>query len=270
MLKKLLLPVDFSARSLKAAEHARYLASQSNCEVVLLHVVEPSRKTDPPPAETGLPALKGILCGAAVRTVELTGDPAPTILDYAGHYQPDLVVMPTHGYGVMRRFLLGSVTAKVLHDSEFPVWTGIHGDVEHETAPFKGIGHVVCAVDLGPPSEHAVRWSAQFASAFDAKLTVVHASPQLVPVVGVVHEPEWRAHVLEALQKTMAELLEKAGVVADARLVAGDAPGAVVAALEEAGGDVLVIGRSPHGMLGRLRTAAYAIIRHSSRPVISV
>jgi nucleotide-binding universal stress UspA family protein len=272
MLKKLLVPVDFSARSLKAAEHARYLAQQSGCEIVLLHVNEPSRKTAPETPEAGMPALKGILCGATVRAVDLTGDPAPAILDYAAHYQPDLIVMPTHGYGVLRRFLLGSVTAKVLHDSEFPVWTGVHGEGEGEegVAPFRGIRHVVCAVDLGPPSEHALRWSAQFATSLDAKLTVVHASPQLVPVVGVVHEPEWRAHVLEALRGNMEALMEKAGVVAEARLKAGDAPGGVIEALEEEGGDVLVIGRSPHGMMGRLRTAAYALIRQSPRPVVSV
>ena len=34
--------------------------------------------------------------------------------------------MPTHGLGKLRRFILGSVTAKVLHDLEAPVLTGAH------------------------------------------------------------------------------------------------------------------------------------------------
>ncbi|MBE7544293.1 MAG: universal stress protein [Bryobacteraceae bacterium] len=270
MLTKLLLPVDFSARSLKAAEYARYLAQHSRCEVVLLHVHEPARHPEQTPPEAGLPALKGILCDASVRAVELSGDPAACILDYAAHYQPDLILMPTHGYGVLRRFLLGSVTAKILHDSEFPVWTGVHGEAERAATTFHGIQHVVCAVDLGPPSEHALRWAARFATAFDARLTIVHASPQLVPVIGVVHDDEWRAHVYNALQNQMAALLEKAGVVADTRLVPGDAPTAVIDQLTALDGDVLVIGRSPHGMMGRLRTAAYALIRQSPRPVISI
>jgi len=33
-------------------------------------------------------------------------------------------MLPTHGRTPLRRFLLGSVTAKVLHDRTVPVWTG--------------------------------------------------------------------------------------------------------------------------------------------------
>jgi hypothetical protein len=35
----------------------------------------------------------------------------------------DLIVTPTHGYGLFRRFLFGSATLKVLHDAACPVWT---------------------------------------------------------------------------------------------------------------------------------------------------
>lgn len=270
MLTKLLLPVDFSARSLKAASYARYLAAQSGCEVVLLHVHEPARKAEQTPPQASLPVLMEMLSGANIRHIDLTGDPATAILEYAKHYQPDLIVMPTHGYGVLRRFLLGSVTAKVLHDSEFPVWTGVHGEAEYAQHTFEGLRHIICGVDLGPPSEHVLRWAAQFATAFDTRLTVIHASTQLVQIAGVVHEPEWRAHVLDALSKQMAALLEKAGVVAETRLIAGDAPYALTTAVEELHADALVIGRSPHELLGRLRTVAYALIRQSTRPVISV
>ena len=40
--------------------------------------------------------------------------------------QIDLIMMPTHGYGRFRALLLGSVTAKVLHDADCPVWTAVH------------------------------------------------------------------------------------------------------------------------------------------------
>jgi len=33
----------------------------------------------------------------------------------------DLIVMPTHGYDPIRRFLLGSVASKALHGASIPV-----------------------------------------------------------------------------------------------------------------------------------------------------
>jgi hypothetical protein len=51
------------------------------------------------------------------------GDPARAIIEYAEDEKVDLIMMPTHGYGPFRRFLLGSVTAKVLHDVKCAVWT---------------------------------------------------------------------------------------------------------------------------------------------------
>ncbi len=45
--------------------------------------------------------------------VALDGDPAAESSAYAHKHAVDLVVMPTHGYGPFRRFILGSNTAKV-------------------------------------------------------------------------------------------------------------------------------------------------------------
>jgi nucleotide-binding universal stress UspA family protein len=90
--------------------------------------------------------------GLAVKRILLDGDPAQMILETARHQNVDLIMMPTHGYGAFRRFLVGSVTAKVLHDGECPVWTGAHLDAvpSQEFA----IGHVLCAIDL---SSHSPR-----------------------------------------------------------------------------------------------------------------
>ena len=58
-------------------------------------------------------------------------------------------MMLTHDYGPFRRFLLGSVTAKILHDAACPVWTSAH----LETWPVAGdvgIRKVLGAVDFGP------------------------------------------------------------------------------------------------------------------------
>src|SRR5437763_17179177 len=84
------------------------------------------------------------------RVVEI-GDPWAVITEFARQSSVDLIMMATHGYGPFRELLLGSVAAKVLHDSECPVWTATHVEegpaIEHVN-PSK----ILCAVDTTPKS----------------------------------------------------------------------------------------------------------------------
>jgi nucleotide-binding universal stress UspA family protein len=56
-----------------------------------------------------------------LKAVVEEGDPAKIITNYAREHAVDLIMMPTHGYGPFRRFLVGSITAKVLYDELCPV-----------------------------------------------------------------------------------------------------------------------------------------------------
>ena len=53
--------------------------------------------------------------------------------------------------------LLGSVTAKVLHDAHCPVFTSTHA--ESTPAALPPIRTILCAVDFGPQSEAVIRWA---------------------------------------------------------------------------------------------------------------
>lgn len=281
-LKKLLLPVDYSQRCLSAAECVEVLAKCCVPQVTVLHVTGEGAQRDTGEigyssgAQGSIPradftaALGHLLAGLDVVFTESPGDPARGIVEYAQEHGTDLIVMPTRGHGALRRFLLGSVTAKVLHDAGCPVWTGVHTDEDQGPRKCTGIRHVACGVDLGPQSGRVLQWAADLAAAFDARLTVVHAGTQLEPVIGVVHDPEWRAHVWKATEEQLSGLLQKSGIKAETKLAPGEPAKAVAGAVGEIGADVLVIGRTPDGLLGRLRTNAYAIIRQSPRPVVSV
>src|SRR6185295_2640468 len=95
-------------------------------------------------------ALQPELKDLPVKRVLVKGEPAHEIVRVAREENADLIVMPTHGYGAFRRFLLGSVTAKVLHDSACPVWTGAH--VKEPSSSDFSLRNILCAVDL---SEHS-------------------------------------------------------------------------------------------------------------------
>ncbi len=56
-----------------------------------------------------------------VLTKATKGDPASSIIDTAENESFDMIIMCTHGMSASKRFLLGSVTSKVVHYSKTPV-----------------------------------------------------------------------------------------------------------------------------------------------------
>jgi nucleotide-binding universal stress UspA family protein len=179
-----------------------------------------------------------------------------------------LIIMPTHGYGPFRRFLLGSVTAKVLHDAECPVWTGAHLQ-ESADQHWGAMNHVVCAIDGGPESERVLTWASNFAAEFKANTTIVLAIPQLDPSDDLFDSEGFvrRVGVAEARIRC---LLAKSGARGDVMVEEGEPAKVVSEAVRRVGADLAVIGRSAAGGSGRLRTNAYSIIRESPCPVVSV
>jgi nucleotide-binding universal stress UspA family protein len=60
------------------------------------------------------------LDGVTVTRVLLRGDPAREIVKAAFDRNVDLIMMSTRGHAALYRFLLGSVTAKALHEKRLP------------------------------------------------------------------------------------------------------------------------------------------------------
>ncbi|MEF8818381.1 MAG: universal stress protein [Haloferacaceae archaeon] len=63
------------------------------------------------------------LDGVETQTAVLGGTPHEVILEYADQHDADIVVMGTHGRTGLDRYLLGSVTEKVVRLSDVPVMT---------------------------------------------------------------------------------------------------------------------------------------------------
>lgn len=285
-LAKILLPVDFSSRSVGAVHCARCLAQRFSPEVVLLHVLAPMQyrlgDTEMGGVMLGdlyraqIEGLSGELeqfqhdelAGCNVRRLVLEGDPAFRIVEFAHRERVNLIMMPTHGHGTFRRFLLGSITAKVLHDAECPVWTGVHM-AEAAAHPVE-LRQVLCAVDLGPQSERALKWADWLSREMEAKLTLLHVTPACAQTPN--HDDDaWRAKLRSTAEQSIERLQAKVGSQAEVLLQAGDPAKAICAAAAQTHSGALVIARgSAAGGFGRLRTNAYAIIRQSPCPVVSV
>jgi nucleotide-binding universal stress UspA family protein len=285
-LSKILLPVDFSERSIGAAHYAQAFACHFQSELIVAHVFElretyiasPETAMDPEwyqarqdEAQSNLDAFQAEECrGLAVRRILLHGDVAGALVKLAHEEHVDLLVMPTHGYGPFRRFIVGSVTAKVLHDADCPVLTGVH---IAEAPPLESVSfrNVLCAVDFDGAGVRVLGWAADMAGEFGARLTVVHAVPG--PDAGEMRyfDQALPAMLVATGKQRVRELLTNTGASGDVIVEAGSAPAVVRAAAMATNADLLVIGRhESSGLLGRLRANAYAIVRESPCPVVSV
>jgi len=274
-IQKILFPVDFSDSCLAAARHVEAIAGHFEAEILLLHIVGMREHTL---AEELLPRRKAQLASYLAdelkyftthRVCEAAEDAAAVIADAAWRWQPDLVMMPTHGLGAFRRFLLGSVTAKILHDLQCPVWTSAH----LETVPQLEEIHcrkVLCALDLGERSRAILDWAAWIAREFDASLGIVHAAADLpVAHYGWAREGEYAQRVSEDIAQRIDLLQKDAGTSAEVFVDGGDAARVATQAARNYGADLMIIGR--HGGAGEyLRQNAYAILCDSPCPVISI
>jgi nucleotide-binding universal stress UspA family protein len=271
--KNILFPTDFSDRSAAVAPMAAEFARRFDSNLTLLHVA--------PLFPEGSPEGRRLLMDAFA-TVELAGlgtervilgsdnDPAAEIVRFAEQRRMDLILMPTHGYGLFRRFLFGSVTLKVLHDASCPVWTSAHVE---QLPDFRNIAfrHVVCALDLSNKSCETLKWASKFAKEYGTKLTFAHAIPSPISAGAEYMYTDWRQEMAASARMDLANLQKQLGTHAEVNIISGETAYAVRQAAEMAHADLLVIGRSlADGLVGRLRTHAFPIIRQSPCPVVGV
>ncbi len=290
-LERILVPVDFSDTSLSAAAHAGALARRFGSRVTLLHVnefeivhspagalgfgitsVESARAEHLAARRKQLDQL-GVaeLSGIPVERIVACGDPAKTIVERARAEESDLILMPTHGGGVFRQFLLGSVTAKVLHDAACPVWTAAHLDEPHALPSFE-IRHVLCAVNFRRHSARTLEWAAAFARKANAKLTVVHAVLETPPNLPDRYMVQWREKAHSGGEQRIHVLLQDCGVEAQTLVISdGDIPAALARVVEDQNAGLLVIGRNDAAeSAGRLGPHTYGIICGVPCSVVSI
>ena len=128
-----LAPLDFSAASAAALKQAAAIASESKAELIALHVLHewllpPYYPISPEQIgrEHAEEALENFLTEHPVQPdpirAAVIGSPARAIVDTAGDRKADLIVMSSAGLSGWERFLLGSVTERVLSHAPCSVW----------------------------------------------------------------------------------------------------------------------------------------------------
>jgi nucleotide-binding universal stress UspA family protein len=273
-IRNIVFPFDFSSQGVLAAPFVRAFAERCGAQITLLAVIAPAwdasevRRIEADFRSRLDAALTTEFDGLPVSRRIVFGDPGLKIAEFADTNAADLIMMPTHGLGVFRSLLIGSVTAKVLHDAKTPVWTATHTD-EHPSRSLPAT--VLCAVDGTAGSDVLLQWAAEFSQVVGANLKLLHVVAPISDWLSLPGERKIQQELREAARSKIGDVQRTAGVEAPLRIAVGRIPETIA---EEAGrenADLIIIGRgAAHSSLGRLRTHIFAVIQESPCPVISI
>jgi nucleotide-binding universal stress UspA family protein len=284
MFGNILFPVDFSARCAEAVTPVAAIARRFHSKITLLHAIgdytnvftpdAPSsfawrewliKDAEPQLASFGKPVLDEFVRERLV----VDGEPAEVIKQHAAAHGTDLITLPTHGRGIFRRLLLGSVITKVLHDCECPVWTTAHcGLSAVGTAQVRTI---LCALELSEATRDQIFDDARkVACAWGAELRLVHAIPVPGAPLESLMNREFANFLADTATQQLAEMQKRFGTAYPASVETGDISTVVRDVATACRADLVIIGRGHlREHFGQLRTNANSIVRDSPCPVLS-
>ena len=189
MIRKILVPTDFSIQAENALRVASDIARLHDAEINLLHMLElpmqlvdgvyGAAKSELPEAiffmklahqkfQTMMasPFLEGI---KVIETAEFDGA-FEGIMDYAKKYEADMIVMGSHGTNGLHEFFIGSNTEKVVRNSDIPVLV-----IKNKHEKFE-VTNFVYALDFQAENHNAFKQAIVFAKANNVTLHTLYVN----------------------------------------------------------------------------------------------
>jgi nucleotide-binding universal stress UspA family protein len=187
ILKRILVPLDFSPTSLEAINFAKSLARHTNAEIFLLHVRENIYATTDPFFSGNLPVdtYDNVLVDLStnnlnkarelfndepwlkVNVMSTMGRTHSEIVRISNEEHFDIIIMGTRGVSGFQEFVAGSNTYKVVSDAKVPV---LSVQEKNNVYDFKKI--LVPFTDM-PHSRENVIYAIKFAEIYSAELNVL-------------------------------------------------------------------------------------------------
>ena len=196
-LQRILFPTDFSASAERAFDLALLTAREFDAELHMFHAVvlhaddahNPAHHfPDPEAVRERLETLadsamselveRGPETEVRIRRIQSRGiSAAPTILDYAGEWDADLIVMGTRGRRGPSHLLLGSVAEEVVSHARCAVLTMHDGE---SASPIEAVENILVPVDFSEHSRRSLRVARELAKRWGAEIQVLHVVEDIV------------------------------------------------------------------------------------------
>lgn len=290
-IQKILCPVDQSEASGRALDYALMLSRWYDASLTAVEVAWaglPSVSTVAPTVLTpeylqesaeALQRFVGARAGdVAVTTKLVHGQVVANVIDEARSLPADLIVLGTHGRGGFERFMLGSVTEKVLRKAPCPVLTvpPAAPGAPDVPQPFKAI---ICAVDFSPSSLTALEYAVLLAGESGKRLILLHVfdwdEERVVPDLFDQQTSAMREeHRRTTLERMRALVPDSTRVWCECReLTATGRPHEkVVEVASDEGADLIVMGVHGRRIANLLLfgSTTNQVVRHAACPVLTV
>src|SRR6056297_2585448 len=285
MYDNILLPFDGSEGAAEVLHHASELAHWADATIQILYVADTTRDSVTVVGGEAIDVLerkgKEIVeeaaktldtLGVPYSTDVIQGNPAPTIADYAERYNQDIVVMPTHGREGISRYLIGSVSEKVVRLSSVPVLTVRMQPDETLSFPYENI---LVPTDGSSAATHAAEHTLSLAASLDATvhvLSVVDDTTLGPDVRSTVSGKESEEAATDAVESVISAA-ETHGVTNTVRHIEHGTPAEVILDSIESN-DIHVVGMGTTGRRGTdrilLGSVAEKTVRSAPVPVVTV
>lgn len=187
--KTILVPTDFSDLATHALDYASLIAQSFGSEITLLYAdtflpppyftmtqvdevattIERSKQAAREQLESY--ARAHAAPGVAVETVVVEELPVPAVTKIAEERDVDLIVMGTHGRSGLSRMMLGSVTERVLRETDRPVLTARKPEGSEASACFR---RILCPVNFTEVARGALEHAITLSERLGAELYLLH------------------------------------------------------------------------------------------------
>ena len=284
--RRILVPLDGSELAERAIPYSKTIAKTKGSELILftvsLAMVEQMDR--PMKAYLELNANELQSQGIKTSTAIAYGNIADEIIGFADKSKIDLIIISTHGYSGIKRWVLGSVARKVLYGTCAHVLLIKSKAPKVSQVEFK---KVLLPLDGSPFSETPIPSVEELLKGTEAEIVLtVISEPPLVPSYGDRPiNPTWERHqatlwadmqkqASEYLKKLEAEI-EKRGAKAKSQVIQGElgkvAEGIMRVAQKE---NVNLIAMATHGRTGASHwvygSIANRIVEQSVQPVLLI
>jgi universal stress protein A len=282
-LHRILVAVDFSAPARAAFDRAVALSRKHDAKLLVVHAVPANRAFNWEGKERAvlMASLRRAAHAAGVRpAISIQqGDPAAVILLHANSRGADLIVMGTNERSMFERFRFGSVAETVTRRATQPVLVVPVGNTGSSelTAP-AAFTNILVAVDLRETSRAAIERALAIAGEH-GRVTVLHVVPGMAHagasryMYGLM-ESEYQRQLARDARQQIAQMVPhqaRASRTVHVRIATGDPSAEISRVAAAIDADIIVIGATTRGAIGRrlLPSTAARVMRASEVPVLA-